>query len=90
MRQGNDIGTQYRSALYWTTPEQERAVRESLALYQELLSAGQAPGAAGDHVTTELKPAPIFYYAEEYHQQYLHKNPNGYCGLRGTGAVCPI
>ena len=87
-RQGNDIGTQYRSVVYWTTPEQEAAVhatREAFA--QRLRSAGY-----GD-ITTELRPASEageFYYAEEYHQQYLHKVPNGYCGLGGTGVSCPV
>jgi peptide-methionine (S)-S-oxide reductase len=84
-RQGNDVGTQYRSAVYWTTPEQEAAVRATREAFAERLrSAGY-----GD-VTTELRPASEageFYYAEDYHQQYLHKVPNGYCGLGGTG-VC--
>jgi len=87
-RQGNDLGTQYRSAVYWTTPEQEQAVRASReAFAQRLRSAGY-----GD-VTTELRPASEageFYFAEDYHQQYLHKVPNGYCGLGGTGVSCPI
>lgn len=90
MRQGNDIGTQYRSAVFWTQPDQERSVRESFSLYQGLLTEGSAHGADGDSVTTELAITPTFYYAEEYHQQYLHKNPNGYCGLKGTGVTCPL
>ena len=90
MRQGNDIGTQYRSALYWCAPEDETVIRESLSLYQSILTKGGAPHALGREVTTELRATPTFYYAEEFHQQYLHKNPNGYCGLRGTGAVCPL
>jgi peptide-methionine (S)-S-oxide reductase len=85
MRQGNDVGTQYRSAIYWTQPEQEKAVRASLASYQaELARAGYGP------VTTELKPLDRFYFAEDYHQQYLAKNPHGYCGLGGTGVACAI
>jgi peptide-methionine (S)-S-oxide reductase len=86
MRQGNDVGTQYRSGIYCTT-EAQRAVAESVrAQYSERLQAA-THGAA----TTEvLFPAPPFYYAEEYHQQYLSKNPNGYCGLGGTGVACPI
>ena len=87
-RQGNDIGTQYRSAVYWTTPEQEAAVRATRdAFAQRLRGAGY-----GD-ITTELRPASQageFYYAEDYHQQYLHKVPNGYCGLGGTGVSCPV
>jgi peptide-methionine (S)-S-oxide reductase len=80
MRQGNDIGTQYRSAIYYTTDAQKRAAEESRRVYQEALS--QAHRAA---ITTEIRDAPEFYYAEEYHQQYLAKNPNGYCGLGGCG-----
>jgi peptide-methionine (S)-S-oxide reductase len=80
MRQGNDIGTQYRSAIFYTTDEQKRAAEESRRIYQEALS--QAHRAA---ITTEIRDAPEFYYAEEYHQQYLAKNPNGYCGLGGCG-----
>ncbi|RYV50502.1 peptide-methionine (S)-S-oxide reductase MsrA [Pengzhenrongella frigida] len=86
-RQGNDSGTQYRSALY-VTPEQEAAVEATRAAYQvELTRAGFRA------ITTEIRPAAeagTFYYAEEYHQQYLAKNPNGYCGLGGTGVSCPI
>ena len=84
-RQGNDVGTQYRSAIYWTTPEQEREARAAAAAYDSAVrAAGLGP------VATELAPAGEFYFAEEYHQQYLHKVPNGYCGLKGTGVVCTI
>ena len=80
MRQGNDIGTQYRSGIYFTSPEQEKVALESEDQYQQkLLSAGYGP------ITTEIKPATEFYFAEEYHQQYLAKNPDGYCGMGGTG-----
>ena len=85
MRQGNDVGTQYRSAIYTTTPEQAAVVDKSRAAYQAALNArglGQ--------ITTEISPADAFYYAETYHQQYLAKNPRGYCGLQGTGVSCPI
>lgn len=84
MRQGNDVGTQYRSAVYTHTPEQLAAVQASQARYQQALSA-----AGRGEITTEIREAPPFYYAEEYHQQYLVKNPNGYCGLGGTGVSCP-
>jgi peptide-methionine (S)-S-oxide reductase len=85
MRQGNDIGTQYRSAIYYTTEEQERVAEMVVAGYNEALAqAGMGP------VTTEIAAAGPFYYAEEYHQQYLHKVPNGYCGLRGTGVTCSV
>jgi peptide-methionine (S)-S-oxide reductase len=85
MRQGNDMGTQYRSAIYYTSPEQKRAAESSRAAYQDrLTAAGYGP------VTTEIVEAPPFYYAEEYHQQYLAKNPGGYCGHGGTGVSCPI
>ena len=80
MRQGNDIGTQYRSAIYYTTDAQKKAAEEGKRRYQEALS--KAHRAA---ITTEILEAPEFYYAEEYHQQYLAKNPNGYCGLGGCG-----
>jgi peptide-methionine (S)-S-oxide reductase len=85
MRQGNDVGTQYRSALFVTSPEQ-RAVAEATrdAFQPELARLGY-----GD-ITTEISDAGEFYYAEDYHQQYLAKNPNGYCGLGGTGASCPV
>ncbi|MEA1941088.1 MAG: peptide-methionine (S)-S-oxide reductase MsrA [Pseudomonadota bacterium] len=85
MRQGNDLGTQYRSAIYTTTGAQAEAARESLARYQaELDAAGHGA------ITTEIAPAGPFYYAEDYHQQYLARNPDGYCGIGGTGVVCPI
>jgi peptide-methionine (S)-S-oxide reductase len=85
MRQGNDVGTQYRSTLYWYTEAQRRAAEASREAYQQALrKAGH-----GD-VTTELRPAPEYYYAEDYHQQYLAKNPDGYCGLGGTGVSCPV
>jgi peptide-methionine (S)-S-oxide reductase len=85
MRQGNDMGTQYRSAIYYTTPEQRAAALTSRDQYQKALSA-QGYGA----ITTEIAEAREFYFAEEYHQQYLAKNPNGYCGLGGTGVSCAI
>ncbi len=85
MRQGNDVGTQYRSAVYFETPAQQAAAESSRAVYQQALSAS-GHGA----ITTELSPAPPFYFAEEYHQQYLAKNPDGYCGLGGTGVSCPV
>jgi peptide-methionine (S)-S-oxide reductase len=84
-RQGNDVGTQYRSALYWTTPEQQAAAEASRDAYaQRLADAGYG------EITTELGEAPAFFYAEPYHQQYLAKNPNGYCGIGGTGVSCPV
>ena len=85
MRQGNDVGTQYRSAIYWTTDAQRAAAERSLEAYQASLSAARY----GD-ITTEIAPAGPFYYAEDYHQQYLHKNPDGYCGLGGTGVTCVL
>ena len=85
MRQGNDIGTQYRSAVYTTSDEQTPIVTESLRVYQERLSA-----AGHATITTEVAPLADFFYAEPYHQQYLGKNPNGYCGIGGTGVACPI
>jgi peptide-methionine (S)-S-oxide reductase len=85
MRQGNDVGTQYRSAIYVTTPEQKKAAEESRAMYEAALKQS-GRGA----ITTEIKDAQPFYYAEDYHQQYLAKNPGGYCGLGGTGVTCPI
>jgi peptide-methionine (S)-S-oxide reductase len=85
MRQGNDVGTQYRSAIYTTSPEQAERVAESRAAYNAALKA-RGLGS----ITTEIKPAETFYFAETYHQQYLAKNPNGYCGLAGTGVSCPI
>jgi peptide-methionine (S)-S-oxide reductase len=85
MRQGNDVGTQYRSAVYWTTPEQRDAALASRETFQgELAKRGHG------EITTEIAEAGPFYYAEDYHQQYLAKNPNGYCGLGGTGVSCPI
>ena len=84
-RQGNDVGTQYRSAIYTTTPEQQRQAEQSRDAYQAALSA-----AGRGTITTEVRPAPPFYYAEEYHQQYLAKNPDGYCGIGGTGVTCPV
>jgi peptide-methionine (S)-S-oxide reductase len=84
-RQGNDVGTQYRSAVYWTTEAQRVAAERSRAAYQEELGR-HGHGA----ITTEVLPAGPFYYAEDYHQQYLHKVPNGYCGLGGTGVACPV
>ena len=83
MRQGNDVGTQYRSAIYCYGTEQQKEAERSLADYQERLRAAKY-GA----ITTEIAPAPEFYYAEDYHQQYLAKNPGGYCGLGGTGVAC--
>lgn len=84
MRQGNDTGTQYRSAIYTTTPEQLTAAEASRSEFQSVLDdAGYGP------ITTEILPAPTFYWAEDYHQQYLGKNPNGYCGIGGTGLSCP-
>ena len=83
MRQGNDVGTQYRSAIYTTSAEQLAEAQASLAAFQVGLSA-----AGMGRITTEIASAPTFYYAEDYHQQYLAKNPSGYCGLRGTGVRC--
>jgi len=85
MRQGNDVGTQYRSAIYVEGPEEQRVVEASRAAYQPLLTK-----AGYGAITTELAPLQAFYYAEEYHQQYLAKNPGGYCGLGGTGVSCPV
>jgi len=85
MRQGNDVGTQYRSAIYWHGEEQRKAAEASRAAYERAL------GAAGhEPITTEIAPAPAYYFAEEYHQQYLAKNPGGYCGIGGTGVACPM
>jgi peptide-methionine (S)-S-oxide reductase len=84
MRQGNDVGTQYRSGIYYYGDEQRRAAESSRDAFQrELSKAGYGT------ITTEIVPAPEFYYAEDYHQQYLAKNPAGYCGLGGTGVSCP-
>jgi peptide-methionine (S)-S-oxide reductase len=85
MRQGNDAGTQYRSGIYAVTPAQRRAAEASKAMYGKELKARHL-GA----ITTEVLDAPQFYFAEDYHQQYLAKNPMGYCGLGGTGVSCPI
>jgi peptide-methionine (S)-S-oxide reductase len=86
MRQGNDVGSQYRSAIYTTSDDQARAAAASRDRYADAL---RAAGRSGE-ITTEIKPAGPFYYAEDYHQQYLAKNPNGYCGIGGTGVSCPI
>jgi peptide-methionine (S)-S-oxide reductase len=88
MRQGNDVGTQYRSACYWKTPEQLDAYEAARGLYQPRLSA-----AGHGLITTEVcaqQSTTGFFFAEQYHQQYLHKNPDGYCGLEGTGVSCPV
>jgi peptide-methionine (S)-S-oxide reductase len=87
MRQGNDVGTQYRSAIFYHSGEQRAAAEESLVAFQKKLSE-----AGYGEITTQIEPAPEFYFAEDYHQQYLsgNKNPNGYCGLGGTGVSCPV
>jgi peptide-methionine (S)-S-oxide reductase len=85
MRQGNDVGTQYRSGIYVYTDAQREAAERSREMYQERLRA-----CGYGRITTEIVPAPDFYYAEDYHQQYLAKNPDGYCGLGGTGVTCPV
>jgi len=85
MQQGNDVGTQYRSAIYTSSGEQHEKAVASREMFQDRLTA-----AGYDRITTEIAAAPPFYYAEDYHQQYLAKNPNGYCGLGGTGVSCPI
>ena len=85
MRQGNDVGTQYRSAIYYADDAQRAAAEESRSAYEQSLR-----GAGYGAITTELAPAGPFYFAEDYHQQYLHKVPNGYCGLGGTGVSCPV
>ena len=85
MRQGNDVGTQYRSAIYTFTGEQKRAADASRQAFQDRLNE-----AGYGRITTEIADAPPFYYAEDYHQQYLAKNPGGYCGLGGTGVSCPV
>ena len=87
-RQGNDVGTQYRSAIYWTTPEQERAARATKHAFERVITA-----AGHGRIVTELRPADEagpFYYAEDYHQQYLHKNPRGYCNHGPNGYTCPV
>lgn len=85
MRQGNDLGTQYRSAIYASGDTQLQLAQHSREAFQEQLT-----GAGYAEITTEIEPAGEFFYAEEYHQQYLHKNPGGYCGLGGTGVSCPV
>lgn len=85
MRQGNDVGTQYRSGIYTYAPAQENAARASMDAYQERLTE-----AGYGKITTEILPAPEYYFAEDYHQQYLAKNPAGYCGVGGTGVTCPV
>ncbi|MEA2928711.1 MAG: peptide-methionine (S)-S-oxide reductase [Hyphomicrobiales bacterium] len=85
MRQGNDVGTQYRSGIYVYGPQQRKAAEASKAVYEKALSAERYGG-----ITTEVLDAPPFYFAEDYHQQYLAKNPGGYCGLGGTGVSCQI
>ena len=85
MQQGNDVGTQYRSAVYTSSPEQKKAAEASRGAYQDRLTAS-----GYGRITTEIADAPPFYYAEDYHQQYLAKNPGGYCGLGGTGVSCSI
>ena len=85
MRQGNDVGTQYRSGIYVYSEAQRRAAQTSRAMFADVLDAAGFGG-----ITTEIIDAPTFFYAEDYHQQYLAKNPGGYCGLGGTGQTCPI
>ena len=85
MRQGNDVGTQYRSAVYTTSEDQDREVRRTLTSFQAVLTR-----AGYGRISTEVAPASTFYYAEPYHQQYLAANPGGYCGLGGTGVTCPV
>jgi peptide-methionine (S)-S-oxide reductase len=85
MRQGNDRGTQYRSAIFYTSPEQKAAAQESRDMYQKRLAE-----AGYGEITTDIVAAPQFYFAEDYHQQYLKKNPYGYCPDHGTGVSCPI
>ena len=85
MRQGNDVGTQYRSALYWTSDSQREAALASKDQFEAQLAT-----AGFGEITTELAEAGTFFYAEDYHQQYLDKNPMGYCGIGGTGVSCPI
>ena len=85
MRQGNDVGTQYRSGIYTFSPEQKKKAEASRDMFEKELAKNGMGG-----ITTEILDAPPFYYAEDYHQQYLAKNPGGYCGLGGTGVSCPI
>lgn len=84
LRQGNDVGSQYRSAIYTHTPEQQKAAEASRDAYQRVLTSS-----GYGEITTEIEPAGEFYFAEDYHQQYLHRNKNGYCGIGGTGVACP-
>jgi len=85
MRQGNDVGTQYRSVIYTYSPEQKKGAETSRQMFQDRLTTS-----GFGRITTEIADAPPFYYAEDYHQQYLAKNPHGYCGLGGTGVTCPV
>jgi peptide-methionine (S)-S-oxide reductase len=85
MRQGNDVGTQYRSAIYYHSPEQRKAAETSRDAYEQVLKA-----AGFGEITTEVASAGSFYFAEDYHQQYLYRNINGYCGIGGTGVACPV
>ncbi|MBB6556396.1 peptide-methionine (S)-S-oxide reductase MsrA [Nonomuraea rubra] len=85
MRQGNDVGTQYRSAIYYHSPEQQQAAEEAREAYQRVLKE-----AGYGEITTQIAPAGPFHFAEDYHQQYLYKVPNGYCGIGGTGVACPV
>ena len=85
MRQGNDQGTQYRSGIYYYTDEHRDIAKKTKEAYQKALD-----NSGHGKITTEILKAGEFYYAEDYHQQYLHKNPNGYCGMGGTGVTCPI
>ncbi|XP_030075090.1 uncharacterized protein LOC115480505 isoform X2 [Microcaecilia unicolor] len=85
MKQGKDLGTQYRSAIFTYSSQQKAAALKSKRIFQEELTKKKM----GD-ITTEIRETPEFYYAEDYHQQYLHKNPDGYCGLKGTGVTCPL
>ncbi|MCY4100142.1 MAG: peptide-methionine (S)-S-oxide reductase MsrA [Rhodobacteraceae bacterium] len=85
MRQGNDIGTQYRSGIYYFDAEQKKCAEDTREVYQEILASRRL-----GTITTEVVEAPEYFFAEDYHQQYLAKNPGGYCGLRGTGLACPI
>jgi peptide-methionine (S)-S-oxide reductase len=85
MRQGNDVGTQYRSVIHTFSEAQQQMAEHSCEAYQQALQAADLKAT----ITTEILPAPLFYYAEPYHQQYLAKNPGGYCGLRGLGVSCP-
>lgn len=88
MRQGNDVGTQYRSVIYWTDPNQVSEIEASQKAFQNLLDEGRIPNAQGDKIYTEIRALGSYFFAETEHQQYLHKNPHGYCGLKGTGAQC--